>query len=108
MIYMKEYLKLAEAIQEAPSIPPCMGTDPQLWFPEIGEGRIEKRAIAFCQECPVIAQCREYAIITDQRAGVWGGTTPQDRDKINRQRGIRQEGPGRPRKEAYELLLGDD
>jgi WhiB family transcriptional regulator, redox-sensing transcriptional regulator len=34
-------------------------------------------AVKVCQACPVIEPCREYG--KDERYGVWGGTTPNER-----------------------------
>ena len=46
-----------------------IGTD--LWFPELGDpGRAAK---AICAECPVAAQCLQYAIDNGISDGIWGG-----------------------------------
>jgi WhiB family transcriptional regulator, redox-sensing transcriptional regulator len=45
-----------------------------LWFPEAPE--VTKQAKAVCAECPVLQECREYAItFPTTLRGVWGGLT---------------------------------
>mgnify|MGYP001478869992 CR=1 FL=1 len=38
-------------------------------------------ALAVCESCPVASLCLEYAIDAEP-FGVWGGTTPEDRDSM--------------------------
>ena len=42
-------------------------------------------AKAICMECPVVTECLEYAIRTNQDSGIWGGTTEDERKSIRRQ-----------------------
>ena len=85
------YLKLAEAIKEAPIIPPCMNTDPEIWFPESGARSIYVGRIAreLCGKCPVQQECLTYALEEDIRFGIWGGLTAENR--------LRLQGRGRNR-----------
>lgn len=39
----------------------------------------DRRAKAVCGECPVRRPCLEFALDHDLVHGIWGGTTPQDR-----------------------------
>lgn len=39
----------------------------------------EEQAKAVCSLCPVREQCLEFALVHDERYGVWGGTTPEER-----------------------------
>jgi WhiB family redox-sensing transcriptional regulator len=55
----------------------CLGNDPDLWFPERGDDT--SRAKAICRECPVRAECLEYALETKQMFGVWGGYSERER-----------------------------
>ena len=67
----------------------CIGEDPELFFPVGSRGTaIEQtqRAIAVCMDCPVRAQCLEWALDTCQDAGVWGGMGEEDRREIRRAR----------------------
>ncbi len=70
----------------------CRDADPELFTGEdIRSGplptRIEKAAIEWCRRCPVQAECLEYALDTesrDMRHGVWGGTTPLQRQRLGK------------------------
>lgn len=58
----------------------CTTTDPEVFFPDKGESsRAAKRV---CSGCPVIAECREWALDTGQEFGVWGGLSATDRVRI--------------------------
>lgn len=58
------------------------------WFPKGKPGRLvsqSREEMEFIQahqcyamECPVIPQCRRYAVLTDQDHGVWGGLAFSD------------------------------
>lgn len=58
------------------------GVDPELFFP-LGESGPAARQIAdakaICAQCPVAAQCRDWALRTGEPDGIWGGTTPEER-----------------------------
>lgn len=41
-----------------------------------------RAALERCDVCPVLAQCREYALRYREPYGVWGGLTPVDRERI--------------------------
>lgn len=51
-----------------------------LWFPSIGQNCHKAKAI--CAMCPVKRGCLEYALTHDIRYGVWGGTSPRERQRI--------------------------
>ena len=63
----------------------CAELDGDLWYPELGEGSV-KYAKAICARCPVQQRCLEYALDRGETFGVWGGTTPQERKDLVRQR----------------------
>ena len=85
MIYHPEYIKLAEAMENAPTIPPCMNTDPELFFPDQDANvNLYQVAKQLCAQCPIIQQCLEYALKTDEQFGVWGGLTAFERRKLKR------------------------
>jgi WhiB family transcriptional regulator, redox-sensing transcriptional regulator len=58
--------------------------DPSLFFPSDGLGVLAAQAI--CAECPVKAECLEYALADRVDHGVWGGTSERQRRRILRQR----------------------
>jgi WhiB family redox-sensing transcriptional regulator len=61
----------------------CKGRDPALWFP--GQGGSLEGAKAVCRACPARVRCLEWAVQADE-AGVWGGTGPDERALIRRER----------------------
>lgn len=65
----------------------CYGEDLDLFFPVGVAGPAVwqvSRAKAICEDCPVRAQCLEYALRTGQDHGIWGGLTPQERRELRR------------------------
>lgn len=65
----------------------CRGMDVEAFFLPAGERRRSKQrrieaAKLTCQACPVIAQCRAYALRTREPYGVWGGLSEEDRAEI--------------------------
>lgn len=60
----------------------CRDMDSGIFF----EGRTDY-AREICEGCPVRNRCLEYAVVTNQSFGVWGGTTPAMRRKIRKQIG---------------------
>lgn len=67
----------------------CIGEDPELFFPVGTTGpaleQVE-RAKAVCRRCPVIDQCLEWALATNQDSGVWGGMSEDERRALRRSR----------------------
>ena len=71
----------------------CAGLDPSLFLPT-GRGRAAnadiRAAKRFCLQsgCPVLFECREYAIADPRVFGVWGGMSEQQRrnERWDRQR----------------------
>jgi WhiB family transcriptional regulator, redox-sensing transcriptional regulator len=67
----------------------CQSADPELFFPVAtlagGLARI-RRAKAICARCAVRGQCLDYALVSGQRHGIWGGATEEERRVIAAQR----------------------
>jgi len=57
----------------------CKGMDPDGFHPSIGGTTIAANAKAVCRSCPVMDECRAYAIAAKERLGIWGGTSPSER-----------------------------
>lgn len=57
----------------------CKGVDPRYFF----DGTA--RAVAVCQDCPVIKPCLEFALDNGER-GIWGGTSERQRRKMRKSR----------------------
>lgn len=41
--------------------------------------RRERAAKAICRECPVLQECREYALVVREPHGIWGGMNEYER-----------------------------
>jgi len=65
----------------------CKNVDTNLFFPAGGSGTPTNwdQAVTICQQCPVVNQCLEFALRTQQKDGVWGATTPHQRQQMRRQ-----------------------
>jgi WhiB family transcriptional regulator, redox-sensing transcriptional regulator len=67
----------------------CRDCDPELFFPtdDIQPIRTQvKAAKEVCRRCPVVLTCLTWALDSDQEAGIWGGTTEQERRILRRRR----------------------
>ncbi len=64
----------------------CRGADPDLFFPE--RGASTRVAKTICRECSVQAECLEFAIVSSEKFGIWGGMSERERRKIRKQRQI--------------------
>ena len=60
----------------------CRGMDPDLFFPQRGEGTREARLV--CATCPVRQPCLDYAIDGGEAFGMWGGLSGRERRRIRR------------------------
>ena len=66
----------------------CRDTDPDLFFPVGTTGpAIEQieNAKAVCRVCDVQKSCLEYALVSNQDGGIWGGTSEEERRALRRQ-----------------------
>ena len=74
----EQFLKLVHQVD-----PECQRV-PNLFFPE-DFADPEKRQLAtkaakkICRACPMMEECFTYAIETNQRHGIWGATSPDER-----------------------------
>jgi WhiB family redox-sensing transcriptional regulator len=67
----------------------CRSVDPDLFFPVGTTGAALQHiaaAKAVCTTCPVQEPCLEFALLTNQDAGVWGGASEEERRVLRRQR----------------------
>ena len=67
----------------------CIQADPELFFPTSSEkGKAYKDQVAaakaFCVTCLVKLECFQYAMDNDERSGIWGETTWEERRKAKR------------------------
>lgn len=57
----------------------CNQTD---FFPEKGGTTAPAKKI--CLDCPVRAECLQYALDHDERFGIWGGLSERERRRLKR------------------------
>lgn len=57
----------------------CRDHDPELFFPFPEEHRKRATAVAVCRSCPVVVECREWALDTGLSHGVAGGLAEDER-----------------------------
>lgn len=67
----------------------CYGANPDIFFPERGQST--KPAKEACETCPSQPECLEFALVTNQRFGVWGGKSERQRRKMRKERGLTNE-----------------
>ncbi len=71
----------------------CRDTDPDLFFPvgTTGAALIQiEQARSVCWQCPVQAECLEFALDTNQDSGIWGGMSEEERRLLRREQTNRQ------------------
>jgi hypothetical protein len=72
--------------------PLCATADPEDWFRERA-GSYADRPFNICRQCPIVMDCLNWAIDNDERWGIWGGTSPEDRRDIRKGKKPRQPRP---------------
>lgn len=60
----------------------CRDADGMVFFPQTRSET--EAALAVCATCPVRDECLEHALDTNERFGVWGGTTEKQRRALLR------------------------
>lgn len=55
-----------------------------LWYSDDKKKRRQAKAI--CNQCPVRELCLDYALEAGEPAGIWGGTSPEERHAIRRRK----------------------
>jgi WhiB family transcriptional regulator, redox-sensing transcriptional regulator len=64
----------------------CVGSaSPELFFPSESGPASGLEAKRICARCVVKAACLRFALVTDQRWGVWGGTSAYERRRLSRE-----------------------
>ncbi len=65
----------------------CLDSDPDVFFPIGSTGQALEQIEAarrICTTCLVSHECLEFALATNQEAGIWGGTTEEDRRRMRK------------------------
>lgn len=65
----------------------CAAVDPDLFFPAGRDPVLAEAAKTYCRRCPLIRECLSYAL-THNVEGIWGATTPTERDDLRRRHHI--------------------
>ena len=58
----------------------CKGLNPDMFHPKRGGSTTQAKAV--CAVCPVQPDCLEYALVTGERFGIWGGVTEKQRKRM--------------------------
>ena len=64
----------------------CKGANADLFFPE--RGASTRTAKSICRECPVRAECLEFALSSGEKFGIWGGLSERERRRVRRERQV--------------------
>jgi len=83
----------------------CRGMDSSTFFHPTEEHRVARQrrinaAKEICASCPVLADCRSYALRTREAYGIWGGLSEFERASILGLRSLRY-----PAKEVREYAM---
>lgn len=70
----------------------CVGTDPDLFFPEKRGPNNTVEAKKICAGCPVRVPCGEHGV-RHETFGVWGGMSGRELRRERRRRGITLRAP---------------
>jgi WhiB family redox-sensing transcriptional regulator len=81
-------LRITPAYPKYTGKEPCRSTDPDAFFAEVFQPKLNVQLRRICGACPMIEACSEYAIRFED-VGFWGGLTPTERRNIRRARGVR-------------------
>lgn len=57
----------------------CAGMPVDVFFPDPGDTRAERKAKEICTGCPVRMDCLEWAQDVERRHGIFAGMTPKQR-----------------------------
>jgi WhiB family redox-sensing transcriptional regulator len=75
-------------LQRRPAACARPGIDPRWFMPSYREDPNNwptvERARRICQGCPVLFECRTWAVGVKGLEGMWGATTPEERKQLRR------------------------
>jgi WhiB family redox-sensing transcriptional regulator len=60
----------------------CAKVDPEVFFPESSDRASVEAAKAICNKCHFIEPCLKSVIWEPSVEGIWGGTTPRQRETM--------------------------
>lgn len=86
---MSTYLPRARFLDtDFPHLPDALCAkegDPDEWFIE-SKGVVSEHALRICRACPELYACKEFAISNRIQHGIWGATSPTERQSTMRRR----------------------
>ncbi len=56
--------------------------DPEWFWPLTSDNHAAQAALAICATCDVTDECLQFALVNNETSGVWGGTTPSQRQAL--------------------------
>jgi WhiB family redox-sensing transcriptional regulator len=71
----------------------CAKVDPEIFFPSPADRKAIVAAKEVCSSCKFINPCLDQALWETDLDGIWGGTTPRQRQTMRttlRRRGVRK------------------
>jgi WhiB family transcriptional regulator, redox-sensing transcriptional regulator len=86
----------AEGLEGAPfpgawrALGACRQLPTEIFFPTRGEDVDAARAV--CAACPVVSDCRVYAMAVPGLKGIWGGMSESERGRVRHDPGVGTEG----------------
>lgn len=74
------WLELQPQLEEVGTVP-CQESGVTAWWPDKRDlnSPATQGAVNACRRCPLLGPSAGYAVLADERFGVWGATTPEDR-----------------------------
>lgn len=60
----------------------CRQVDPEMFYPERGNYHVVRKAKKVCGSCPLLLECRNFALREEIPYGIWGGMTHRERRKL--------------------------
>jgi WhiB family redox-sensing transcriptional regulator len=84
----------------------CLGTDPDMFFPDAGDRWALGKAQKICAVCDIRMDCLQVALDNDEKEGIWGGAGMTARKKMKKDPAARKEHEREMRKLAKEINKG--
>lgn len=64
----------------------CRGMETARFFPERGAQSVPEDIARVCRACPVLEECRAYAVVRFDLQGIWAGLNHDERKRLRRRR----------------------
>jgi len=78
----------------------CKGMDTNIFFPERGNVEAVVTAKNICFSCPVMMECREWALRNNPPCGIWGGFSKREIRRYRREEKLQRIADGRQAEEV--------